>query len=102
MREEILERGEDPALFPILNSKPTIFSDLVWIWEGFLVLTSSRQTGYASPQPIALSEILAYCEFASISDREDRDHFLHHVQLLDNYTLADFRAKNKPKEGKKP
>ena len=96
MREEILERGEDPALFPILNSKPEIFADLVWIWEGFMVLTCARQTGYSSLQPIPISEVLAYCQYAGISDPDDREHFMHHVQKLDQYTLANFRANSAP------
>jgi hypothetical protein len=95
MREDILERGEDPALFPILNSKPDLFPDLRWIWEGFMVLTASRQVGMSSPQPIMVSEVLAYCKFAGIFDPEEREEFLHHVQSLDRVFQADFIARNK-------
>jgi hypothetical protein len=94
MREDILARGEDPADFPILNSQPELFPDLLWIWEGFMFLTSSRQFGMASPQPILISEIVAYCELMGINDPDEREEFLHHVQKMDLVFQADFRARN--------
>lgn len=94
MREDILARGEDPADFPILNSKPDLFPDLLWIWEGFMVLSTARQLGMSGPQPILLTEIHSYCEYERIYDDDARDDFLHHVQKLDLVFLADFRARN--------
>jgi hypothetical protein len=100
MREQILERGEDPSDFPILNSQPDLFPDLLWIWEGFMVLSTCRQYGMSAPQPIPLSEILAYCEYHQIDDVDERDEFLYHVQKLDLVLQADFRAKNPPSPGR--
>jgi len=104
MREDILERGEDPSLFPILNSKPELFTDLQWIWEAYMSLTQSRQFGMSSPQPIAVSEILAYAEYNRIEDTVDREELLHHVQCMDQVFLADYAARNKtsqtPSSGK--
>lgn len=94
MREDILERGEDPSLFPILNSKPDLFSELQWIWEAYSVLTQSRQFGMSSPQPIPISEILAYAEFNDVRESTDREELLHFVQHLDSVFLADFSARN--------
>lgn len=94
MEEDILARGEDPALFPILNSKPELFSELLWIWEAYSVLTQSRQLGMSSPQPIAIGEILAYAEFVDLRDTTEREELLHHVQFLDQVFLADFSARN--------
>jgi hypothetical protein len=100
MREEILARGEDPALFPILNSRPELFSDLLWIWEGFMVLSSLRQVGMSGPQPLAMSDILSYAKYERIDDPEERVEFLHHVQKLDLVFRADWRARNPTTPGK--
>lgn len=102
MESEILERGDDPSLYPILNSKPELFADLRFIWEGFMILTASRQVGMSSPQPIQFSEIKAYCEFAELRDQEDREAFVHHIQKMDEVFQADFRARNPstPTKGK--
>ncbi len=97
MREDILARGEDPSLFPILNSKPDLYTDLLWIWEGFIILSSSRQIGMNGPQPILMSEISAYAQYAEISDLTDRDDFLHHVQKLDLVFMADWQVKHPAK-----
>lgn len=95
MEEDILARGEDPSLFPILNSKPEIFRDLVWIWEGFMCLSLSRQYGMGAPQPVSMSDVLAYCEFFHIYDPADREDFLYHVQRMDAVFMKDFKEKNK-------
>lgn len=94
MREDILARGEDPASFPILNSRPELFGDLQWIWEGFMVLSSSRQIGMSGPQPIQMTEVLSYCEYQDLRDRDEREEFLHHVQKMDLVFMADYRARN--------
>lgn len=94
MREEILERGQDPSLFPILNDKPELFPDLRWIWEGFMSISASRQIGMSAPQPILLSEILAYCEYTGIFDSCEREELLNHVQKLDIVFRGDFAARN--------
>jgi hypothetical protein len=97
MREDILARGEDPALFPILNNRPELFSDLSWIWEGFMVLSVSRQIGMSGPQPITMSDVLAYCDFEQVRHPDDREEFLHHIQKLDQLYMADWRARNPTK-----
>lgn len=94
MREDILAQGQDPALFPILNSKPELFADLLWIWEAFMVLSAARQVGMSSPQPIPVSELFAYCRYNQIYDVVDREELLHHVQKLDMVYLSDYRARN--------
>jgi len=62
-----------------------------------MLLTSSRQYGMSSPQPIQMGEILAYCELTRMDDPDERDDFLHHVQAMDRVFLADFRARNPSK-----
>jgi hypothetical protein len=100
MEEDILARGEDPSLFPVLNSRPEIFQDLLWIWEGFMCLSTSRQYGMSAPQPISLSDIHAYCSFRGITDADDRDDFLYHVQKLDSVFIQEWRKNHPTKDTK--
>lgn len=97
MREDILARGEDPSSFPILNSKPELFRDLVWIWEAYMVLSTSRQNGMSGPQPISISDIHSFMLIQDVNDMEDRELLLHHVQHMDNVFRADHIARNPPK-----
>jgi hypothetical protein len=102
MEEDILAKGEDPSLFPILNSRPEMFSDLLWIWEGFMCLSQTRQFGMAAPQPISLVDINAYCEFRDISDPDDRDDFLYHVRNMDRVWMQEWQARHPTKNNKTP
>jgi hypothetical protein len=102
MREQIIERGEDPESYPILASKPEIFTDLVWIWEAFSTISGSRQLGFNGPQPLALNEVLSYAHYRGINDPEDREELLHLVQHLDRVFMNDFAAKSKANKPGKP
>lgn len=95
MREDILARGLNPEDFPVLSSRPELWADLTWVWEAFTYLSSGRQMGFNGPQPIALSEILAYAEFRAITCPDEREELLHHVQKLDAVYLSDALAKSK-------
>lgn len=100
MEEDILARGQDPADFPILNSKPEMFPDLVWIYEGFMCLSASRQFGMGAPQRISITDVLSYCEYRGIDDDDDRDDFLFHVQQLDQVFMVVWRKNNPVKTDK--
>ena len=102
MEEDILERGEDPALFPILNSKPDLYPDLLWIWESWMVLSSARQLGMNGPQPLSIADIHAFCLFQDIRNRDEREEFLYHMQEMDRAFLAYHASKNPTPKGTKP
>lgn len=109
MRERLAEQGLTPEEmvknFPILASRPDLYPDLEWIWEGYTVLASSRQMGMSGPQPISLTEMLSFLDFACIEDREERAEFVHLCQHVDRIFMADYLAKNKspaPPKGKPP
>lgn len=101
MRQQIIERGEDPENYPILKGRPEIWPDLFWVWEAFSFLSSSRQMGFNGPQPISLTEILAYAEFRGIHSPDEREELLHHVQKLDSQYLQDSATKAKAKQSAK-
>lgn len=96
MREKIIAQGGDPEQFPILReeTRPTIFRDVQWVWEGFMTLSGSRQMGYSSVQAIPLSEILHYLNFRGIQDPDDREEFTFLVQSLDRRFVAEQIAKS--------
>jgi len=95
MRAQLEASGADLSLYPILNSRPDIFSDYVWVWEAFLTLSSSRQMGMSSPQPISLSEIKTYIDLYKIDDRDEVDELIYLVQHLDHVFVAASIAKAK-------
>lgn len=51
-----------------LAERPELSPDLNYIWEGFWVLSGSRQMGWGVG-PIPLTEIQAYIELFAIEDR---------------------------------
>lgn len=101
MREKIADNpfnlGQEADQFPILqvDQRPTLFRDVEWVWEGFSSLSGSRQMGYASTQPIPVSEMLAYLNFRGIEDSDDREEFIFLVQRLDRQVIAEQIAKSK-------
>lgn len=99
MRQQIIDRGEDPENYPILKSAPEIWPDLGWIWEAFTYLNACRQAGFNGPQPISLTEILAYAQYRGITCPDERDELLYHVQKLDVLYMTEQanRAKSKSK-----
>lgn len=96
MREKIIDQGGNPDDFAILRDekRPTIFRDVQWVWEGFTVLSGSRQMGYMSAQPIPLSEILFYLDHRGITDPDEREEFTFLVQSLDRRFVAEQIAKS--------
>jgi hypothetical protein len=97
MREQVIAQGRDPDEFPILREedRPTVFRDVEWVWEGFAFLSGSRIMGYASPQPLAVQDMLAYLDYRGITDPDERDEFLFLVQSLDRQFVAHAIAKSK-------
>lgn len=98
MRQDVIDRGQNPEDFPILVSRPALWADLVWIWEAYIHLSTSRQLGFSGPQPLSISEVLAYADFRGIHNLDEREELLHHVQALDQIFMADFNARNPKKK----
>lgn len=88
-----------------LDAAPTLRPEAAWIYSAFEVLSSKRLNIDRRPQPIQLSEILAYADFEEIDDKTMRDDLLYMVGVLDAKFL-DFhvnKSHNKPdKTGKTP
>jgi hypothetical protein len=77
---------DDGHDIPILDEKPDISSEASTFWEVFLLLSRSRRMGM-SLGAIPISEVLAYCEFYSIVDVDERDSLLRIISMVDSYYL---------------
>lgn len=73
-----VERG---APIPEALIPPRIGEIEAPFWEGFVVLNQTRDP--RAPSPLALGEILAWCELAGISDPVGRREFLDVVRAVD-------------------
>ena len=54
-------------------------------------MSGRRYMNEAGPQPIPISEILAYAEFTRMTGETERSEFLHVVSVLDRMWLEDVR-----------
>lgn len=68
---------------PALDRRPVLPETLAWIWTAYSELTRSRNWSMGSPQPIALSEILAYSELINGS-QEETFELISFVRELDD------------------
>lgn len=90
------ERG-DPVP-PSLVNRPSVWPHLREFWAAFDTLSSARPLGYNAPNPIALSEINAYCDLAEIKDQEQKADLLYFVQALDAVWMREWVKKAKAKK----
>jgi hypothetical protein len=72
-----------------IKDPPKLFDDLIYIWEGFLALSSSR-VNFCS---ISFSEIESWLNLNSIFNRERRQEVTHLIRIMDEQYLEYFREK---------
>lgn len=77
----------NPIPSAILN-KPDLPLYLLQVWEGFIILNTTRQSGFGF-QPISLAEIKAYFDIYGIA--EDKELFVIYIKYLD-HILLDYKA----------
>ncbi|WP_298983488.1 hypothetical protein [uncultured Roseibium sp.] len=80
---------------PALKRKPELFEDLRLVWEAFKTLSPARQYYNGAPQPIPLSEILAYCQMFEINDLEERREFAEFIIEMDTVFIAAVLKKSR-------
>lgn len=66
---------------------------LLWIWQGFSILSRTRLVNDAGPQPILISEIANYCDLEGLISEEQRRELLHHTNILDTEWLKVTHAR---------
>lgn len=77
-----------------LENRPMMYEWMKEYFKAFNTLSQTRQFGMG-PNPISLSEILAYI---SIFGTDDREAFVHHVLMMDEAFLSSQAAKAQMKE----
>jgi len=92
----------DGTHFDFLDEKPVLYPDLQQDWKAFWQLSGSRQVGMGLGN-IQISEIYAYMRMFRITNLEEREHFLTHIQILDRTYLnyQNDQMEKKRKKGKK-
>lgn len=73
---------------------PDLYDDLLFIWEAFLALSSSR-SGWES---IKFSEIESWLNLNSLSDLEQRQEVTHLIRVMDIEYLDFLREEQKRKK----
>jgi hypothetical protein len=73
--------GKQPAA---LREKPKLSEDDADYYEAFKSLSGARVYTEVGPQPIPVSEVLAYCEFLNITDQFERQAILRIMQAMDS------------------
>jgi hypothetical protein len=91
-KRKLYEEGHISKLPTSLQERqPTLFPDLIWVWQAFCLLDGQRATGPNGPIPISLSDMAAYLELDGRSDDpESRRQILRFIPPLDRFALRDF------------
>lgn len=71
-----------------LAEEPRLEDHEIAYFEVFSGLSASRSYSDGGPQPIRISEILAYCQLMGVSQLEARQDTLQMVQALDGVWMT--------------
>lgn len=80
------EKATGVAPNPLKNWPKLLKKDLVYS-EAFEILKDSRTYNQSAPNPIMVSELLAFCVLVGIANQEERLKYLRLVQALDKVWL---------------
>lgn len=83
---------------PALENQPLVSSHMDWAWKGYVVLDKSRQWGQGFPQPIQVTEIMAYATGRNMSPGAI-DDLIDMVQHLDGVYLSRLSRRQSIKAG---
>jgi len=63
--------------------------------EAYQACDHGRSMGHSAPNPISVSEVMAYCSGVGIASVTERAKYLRLIQKLDLAFLAHWSEKNK-------
>lgn len=75
------------ARVPVLDEMPEILPHAQFYWQAYQTLSSRRLVVQGRPQPIQISEVLAYAQFIGVTDAYSRRDLLRLVVALDTEFL---------------
>ena len=68
---------------------PQLYPLSKFFWTAFQTLSGRRQINEHGHQPIQVTEIVAYADLMGITDPDDREDLLYHIDALDRLYIAD-------------
>jgi len=83
---------------PALDRRPDLPVTLEWVWAAYAEFSRGRNWTMGAPQPVALTEILAYSEIKQLS-REEVEELLGYVRELDEVYFEHLKEKQKRDAG---
>jgi hypothetical protein len=101
LRQISKEKGIKPK---ILKDQPTLFPDVIWLWNGFELLSQTRDYGFGGPMRIRAADIKAWMDMRGITRDDDVDFALRMIPLLDSIWCAEHyqeQDKKRPSKGKR-
>lgn len=84
-----------------LEDVPEVFPHALWLWSAFNTLSRKRLVTPEGPQPIAVSEILAYVTYFDIPFGL-RNELMGIVNLLDSVFISHMAKLRKQDKNKSP
>lgn len=85
-----------------LASKPKLFADLELDYSAFHILNASRTAGFSGPNPLQLTEILAFMEMFKIRMLSERRLLIKRIRILDRAYMNYFDEEQEIKKAKDP
>lgn len=84
---------------PAIENMPHLDEHLVFIWDAFWVLSSSRTAAFGSLMPIPITEIEAYTRLYRIIDFDEQDQFVSTIRAIDDGYLSLVNKKSGESSG---
>lgn len=78
-----------------MGNVPTLWPESRFYWDAYITLSTKRIVSERGPQPIQMSEILAYAQYMRIDDDLLREDLFYMISALDTEYLGHL-AKQKP------
>jgi hypothetical protein len=79
---------------PALDRQPELDITTEWLWNAYVELDRARHYVNGVAQPVAVSEVLAYCQLTGLN-REDASFLMKIVRTLERVHLERIAAKAK-------
>ena len=101
-----LQWGSDLKLYESLQNSGSaspldyriqVLPHLSYFYVAFCVLHKCRTNGFNGPNPIPMTELLAYCKMKYIDDVETREDYIYYVSALDETYIDWYRKHQKNK-----
>lgn len=89
---------EDGKTVKALEDVPEVLPHALWLWAAFNSLSRKRLITPEGPQPIPVSEILAYAVYYDIPSGDPRTDLMDIVSLLDETFLLHVAKERKKRD----